>query len=98
MQKGKKTMKNKHNKKRNTAFLYEVIVREITNSILEKNDKSKTFLINLCKTFFSKNSILKKELDLYKALNENYNLETNIAEKILNEAKFQYETLNKQEI
>jgi hypothetical protein len=29
-------MKNKHNKKRNTAFLYEVIVREITNSILEK--------------------------------------------------------------
>jgi hypothetical protein len=98
MHEGKKTMKNKHNKKRNTAFLYEVIVREITNCILEKREQEKQYLINVCKAFFSNSSILKKELQLYKAVNESYNLDRNIAEKILNEAKFQYEMLNKQEI
>lgn len=98
MQEGKKTMKNKHNKKRNTAFLYEVIIREITNCILQKREQEKQYLINVCKAFFSNGSILKKELQLYKAVNESYELQRNIAEKVLNEAKFQYEMLNKQDI
>jgi len=91
-------MKSKHNKKRNTAFLYEIIVREITNCVLEKKEQDKKFLIDVCKAFFSKNSILKKELDLYRALNESYNLETNIADKLLREAKYQYDMLDKQKI
>lgn len=91
-------MKSKHNKKRNTAFLYEILVREITNSILEKNEKNKKFLVNLCKSFFAKNSILKNELDIYKSVNEAYDVPQNLAEKILNEAKFQYEILDKNKI
>lgn len=91
-------MKNKHNKKRNTAFLYEVIVREITNSILEKNEQNKKFLINVCKSFFSKNSILKKELELYRAVNESYEMQSSLAERLLNEAKNQYTLLNKKRI
>jgi len=63
MQQGNKVMKNKHNKKRNTAFLYEVILREITNSLLEKNEQNKKFLVNVCRSFFSKNLTLKKESD-----------------------------------
>ena len=98
MQQEKKMMKNKHNKKRNTAFLYEVIVRGITNSVLEKNEQNKKFLLNVCKSFFSKNLILKKELELYKSVNESYQLSSSIAEKILNEAKYQYELLNKKVI
>ena len=27
----------KHNKKRNTAFLYEALVQELTKSVVEKN-------------------------------------------------------------
>jgi len=91
-------MKSKHNKKRNTAFLYEVIVREITNCVLEKKEQEKKFLIHVCKSFFGKESILKKELDLYHALNESYNLETSVADKLLREAKYQYDMLNKQSI
>lgn len=91
-------MKNKHNKKRNTAFLYEIIVRGITNSILEKNEQNKNFLIKVCKTFFSKDSILKKELELYKTINESYELSENLAEKLLNEAKNEYNNLNKRNI
>ena len=91
-------MKNKHNKKRNTAFLYEVIVREITNSILEKDQNKKDYLIKVCKAFFSKNSILKKELELYNAINETTELEKSLAEKVLREAKYQYEMLDKNKI
>lgn len=91
-------MKNKHNKKRNTAFLYEIIVREITNSILEKNEQKKNYLLNVCKVFFSKNSILKKELQLYKAINESHELAPQVAEKLLSEAKYQYEMLDKNKI
>lgn len=98
MQQGKKMMKSKHNKKRNTAFLYEIIVREITNSILEKNEQNKKFFLNVCKTFFSKDTILKKELELYKSINESYEMPLNLAEKLLNEAKFQYDCLNKKKI
>jgi hypothetical protein len=98
MEQGKKTMKNKHNKKRNTAFLYEVIVREITNSVLQKNEQNKNFLVSVCKTFFSKNSTLRKELELYKAVNEAYEMPQKLAEKLLNEAKYQYELLDKKKI
>lgn len=98
MQQGKKPMKSKHNKKRNTAFLYEVIFREITISILEKNEQNKKFLLDVCKSFFSKDKILKKELDLYKSVNESYEMQTNLAEKLLNEAKYQYEMLDKNKI
>jgi len=75
-----------------------VIVREITNCVLEKKEQEKKFLIHVCKSFFGKESILKKELDLYHALNESYNLETSVADKLLREAKYQYDMLNKQSI
>ena len=91
-------MKNNHNKKRNTAFLYEVVVRELTNSILEKNEQNKKFFLNICKSFFLKNSILKKELELYKAINESYEMKINLAEKLLNEAKYQYDMFDKNKI
>ena len=37
-------MKVKHNKKRNTAFLFEALVKELTKTVIEKN-KKKTSLI-----------------------------------------------------
>ena len=36
-------MKMKHNKKRNTAFLYEVIIRELTKAIVEGDKNKKSF-------------------------------------------------------
>ena len=91
-------IKTKHNKKRNTAFLYEVIIREITSSIIEKNNDKKNFLIGVLKEFFGTNKILKKELDLYGAINQTHGMDKEVAEKLLREAKFQYETLDKKNI
>ena len=58
-------MKNKHNKKRNTAFLYEVIVREITNSILEKDQNKKDYLKML---FLIIHYQIKDKNDLFKVM------------------------------
>ena len=45
-----KTMtKLKHNKKRNTAFLYEALIREATKSILEQDQVKKTTILNIVK-------------------------------------------------
>lgn len=94
----KKTIKIKHNKKRNTAFLYESLILEITKSILEKDDKKKNSIIQLCREFFSAGKILKQELDLYRALSETNNLDRNIAEKVLIESKNRYSSLEKTHI
>ena len=42
-------MKPKHNKKRNTAFLFEVLVRELTVASLKENNNRKTTVINIKK-------------------------------------------------
>ena len=36
-------MKLKHNKKRNTAFLYEALVKELTKAIVNKDVEGKLF-------------------------------------------------------
>lgn len=93
-----KRIKTKHNKKRNTAFLYESIILELTKSVLEKNEAKKASLVGLCREFFSAGKILKKELDLYKALNETSELDKHLAERVLFESKYQYSHLDKDEI
>ena len=35
----------KHNKKRNTAFIFEVLIRELTKAILEQDEKKKKYII-----------------------------------------------------
>ena len=92
MQKTK--IKFSHNKKRNTAFLFEVLVRELTQSVLVKDNKRKTQIVSLLKEFFNKNTILAKELKLYKALAAVYDCSEKSAEKILQETKKQHENLD----
>ena len=42
-------MKNRHNKKRNTAFLFEVLVRELTSSIVKKDNSRKQTITDILK-------------------------------------------------
>lgn len=80
-------MKLKHNKRRNTAFLYEVLVRELVKSAMKKDDFRKKTTLEIMKRFFSAEAPLGKELKVYKALYETTNLSTVDAERLLNEAK-----------
>ncbi len=87
----------KHNKKRNTAFLYEALLREGTKSAIEKDFEKAKLIKWLIFEHFNKNSILFKELELYQSLKDN-TIEEEMAEKYLQEVKSRYDKLNKQTI
>ena len=60
----------KHNKKRNTAFLFEVLSKELTKQILRKDKEKQKVILETLKLFFAKDTVLNKELKLYKYLAE----------------------------
>jgi hypothetical protein len=91
-------MKLRHNKKRNTAFLFEVLVRELTIASLKANKPHKKTVIKILKEFFNKSTILNAELDLYKSVTSSSNLNNKFAEKVLSEAKSRHQKLNKKTI
>ena len=82
-------MKIKHNKKRNTAFVYEALVKEATVAILKNDSEKRDKAIKIIKKHFKPGSVLKKDLDCYRSLCENQNLDRLTAEKILKEVKLQ---------
>jgi len=88
----------KHNKKRNTAFLYESLVKELTKASLRSDTKSKNDIASILRKHFHSKSILHKELNLYKTLCEVNNVERTTAEKILAEVKRVYHALGEEEI
>lgn len=80
-------MKIKHNKKRNTAFVFESLMREATAAILKRDDKRKNTVLEIVKRHFKPNSELKKHFQCYKSLYENQDIDRQTSEKILREAK-----------
>ena len=82
-------MKTKHNKKRNTAFVFEALVREATVAILKEDSKTRDKATQLIKKHFKPGSLLKKDLDCYRSLYENQQLDRFTSEKILKEVKIQ---------
>jgi hypothetical protein len=87
--------KFKHNKKRNSAFLYEVLIQELTKSILSKDKELQNKIVALVKESFSPNSMMYKELKLYRAITHTKNVNLLTAEKIINEVKIRHRELDK---
>lgn len=90
--------KTKHNKKRNTAFLYEALVREMTKAVVSQDKKRKNNIIDILKESFSSNKILGQELRLYQTILESTDLDSITAEKLLYKIREAYATLDMQEI
>jgi len=88
-------MKLRHNKKRNTAFLFEVLVRELTIASIRADESRKKVIIKILKEFFNRNTILDAEFKLYKSITSASNLNNKSAEKVLHEAKNRHQKLNK---
>lgn len=91
-------MKSKHNKKRNTALIYESLMRHLTKSIISKNEQTKEKVITLVKEFFQKDTVMAKELELYKVLCETYDLKPHMAEKMVFEIRKLHEDLDKKQL
>tara|TARA_Y100001963_G_C6708650_1_gene413182 strand:- start:13 stop:831 length:819 start_codon:yes stop_codon:yes gene_type:complete len=88
----------KHNKKRNTAFIYETLAKELTKAIVEKNSSRKAVVVSLLKEYFSKGKVLAQELELYRVLLETKHIQSNVAERILTETKTAYGHLDENNI
>ena len=82
-------MKIKHNKKRNTAFVYEALIREGTSAILQKDESRCNKIVAIIKKHFKDGSVLKKDLECYKSLYESSNLSELDSARIVKEAKTQ---------
>ena len=63
-------MTMKHNKKRNTAFLYECLIKEMTKAIVRGKLQKKQQIVETLKRYFSKGTPLYNDLQLYKQLME----------------------------
>ena len=82
-------MKIKHNKKRNTAFVYEALIREATVAILRNEHKKSKKVVSLIRKHFHSDSLLKKDLECYRSLYENQGIDRDLSEKILKEVRMQ---------
>jgi hypothetical protein len=91
-------MKFKHNKKRNTAFVFESLIREVVKSVISQDIERKNTVVFTLKKFFNKDAELYKELQIYKSILEARDLEESMKEKIVKEARLQHEKLNKDKI
>ena len=69
-------MKIKNSKYKNTAILFELLIRQITNDTIAGNDSQ---AVNIIKKYFSKTE-LAKEHKLYQSLINN----KNVTNRILN--------------
>ena len=88
----------KHNKKRNTAFLYECLIKELTKAIVREDIEKQTTTKSILKEFFIKGSILKRELALYNSLLESKGLEANFSRRLLTETKVDFDSLDRKAI
>lgn len=90
--------KMNHNKRRNTAFLYEALVRELTKSVVAKDEERKSAVMAVIKEFFNNNSILKQDLNLYKEIVETRGTTKDAAEKIIGYVRKERERLNAEKL
>ena len=91
-------MKPKHNKKRNTAFLFEALIREITKAVIRGNKERKKKVLGIIKEHFAKGKPLYKEIQLYKSIYETKNADHLTAAKIVVECRNEHRRLDKKEV
>ena len=96
--KKKSKSKFKHNKKRNTAFLFEALVKELTKASVANDAKKRAAVSAILKKHFKKGTALSKELNLYRAVNEAVGTDRSTAERILSESKRFYSMIPQKDI
>ena len=90
--------KTKYNKKRNTAFLYEALVRELTKAALENDTERAALITKIVKEHFKKGTILYKELQIYRTLLETKDMgELHLADRLVQESKFSFHSAGRKQ-
>ena len=89
---------NKHNKKRNTGFIYEALIREVIKQTINESKNKRDMAVSLLKKHFNKRSVLYKDLILYKTLAETKNVNEKFASKLLKETLSSRFVIDKREL
>tara|TARA_Y100000592_G_scaffold36041_1_gene57189 strand:+ start:2287 stop:3117 length:831 start_codon:yes stop_codon:yes gene_type:complete len=79
-------MKNRHNKKRNTAFVYEALIKEATAAVLKGDHEQKQKVVDVIKKYFNSSCILSKDLDCYRSLYETRGLSEKDSRRLIETA------------
>ena len=87
----------RHNKKRNTAFLYECLIKQLTIAIVRKDDNLKQNIIDIVREHFNKSTILHEDLFLYKQLLETKLIKQH-ASRFLFEVRRDWESLDRKKV
>lgn len=80
-------MSRSHNKKRNTALLYEFLVRSISTALVEGDKRASSIGIKILKKYFKPGTQLHKEFRLFNALAKTTVTSDNVSTNIITEAK-----------
>ena len=88
----------KHNKKRNTAFLYECLIKEMTKAVVRKDLELKEQIVRILKQYFSKGTVLAEDLQVYKELMETKELQESLGIRFLEEVKKDWGALDRKAI
>lgn len=80
-------MKFKHNKKRNTAFLFEALIKEMAKSVVDGDQDRQVKIASIIKRHFQKRGVLYKDLQTYKTIMNLKEAEENFAKRILSEVR-----------
>ena len=88
----------KHNKKRNTAFLYESLIREMTRAVLGKDLNKKEGVVDIINTAFGTGTGRREELECYRSLLESFQLNSRGAEKLIFFVKEKHSQIDKKQL
>ena len=91
-------MRLKHNKKRNVAFVYEALVRELTKNVVKQNKMKAKTISSIILESFKRGSLLHEELNIYKSLYEATAMPASLARKIILESKIAHEKIDKSQV
>ena len=91
-------MATKLNKKRNTGFVFEALIREATKAILAKDETKRNTVVTTIKESFAPGTELRKELDCYKALSSSDTLDKPTAEKLIFEVRRDINSINEKKL
>jgi len=80
-------MTRSHNKKRNTALLYEFLVRTISSALVEGDKKKSALALRILRRHFKPGTQLYKEFRLFNALVKTTVSSDNVASSIISEAR-----------
>ena len=91
-------MATKLNKKRNTGFVFEALIREATKAILAKDEAKRNTVVATIKESFALGTELRKELDCYRALSSDGVLDKPTAEKLIFEVRRDVSKINEKKL